>query len=280
MSPFRESVATANSALRTVLAFAVIGMVGTAGWFGYSAYNEPKKALQDKQAELDDALNALSEKNALVSQQRGTIEKLNRDIAVKDEQIARLDMALRLLKVDHRLAELRVIDQQEDSATGRLKSTIEFVEVNDEGVPLDTPRRFDIDGEMVYIEYLVAKFEDKYVEAADFQRATSICLFQRIFGEFQEPIDGYELDRVGARPTAYARGGKMSDFEQKIWDDFWNIASNPQRARELGIRAAHSEAPAIKVQPDRTYRLLLRASGGLSIQPIDSTPGAERGPDA
>lgn len=287
MPKIRESIETVNSALRTLLAFVVAGMIGAAGWFGYSLYHAPQKAIAAKQAELENAQSDLDQtrgelmaKAELVVKQQDTITNLNADMVRKDEriiaqdkQIARLETAMRLLKIDHRLADLKVLGQKEDAETGKTVSTVEFVEVNDDGGPIDEPRQFEIEGDLVYVECLVAKFEDKYVEASDLHRATSICLFQRIFGEFQEPSQGAVLDRVGARPNAYAGGGKISDFEQKIWDDFWNIANDRQRAKELGIRAAHIEAPGIKVRPGKTYRLLLRASGGLTITPLD-TPGA------
>jgi hypothetical protein len=265
-------MATVNSALRTLLAFVVVGMVGAAGWFGYSLYHAPQQALAEKQKELDGIRGELAEQSKLAQEKQVIIDGLELDIAAKEEEIARLDTAMRLLKVDHRLAELRVLRQEKNADTGRLASIVEFVEVNDDGAMIDKPRQFDIDGDLVYIECLVAKFEDRFVEASDLHRATSICFFQRIFSEFQEPSDGFELDRVGTRPTAYARGREMSDFERQIWNDFWSIANDRRQAEKLGIRAAHIEAPAIKVRPDKTYRLQLRASGGLTITPIDAPP--------
>ena len=65
------------------------------------------------------------------------------------------------------------------------------------------------------------------------ERGTSLLLFKRIFGSGQRPDDGYPLDEVGSAPRAYARGGKMSDFERRIWDDFWNIANDPERAYQI-----------------------------------------------
>ena len=39
------------------------------------------------------------------------------------------------------------------------------------------------------------------------------------------------------------------------------------KARKIGIRAAHGDAPSMKVKKGHSYRVLLRASGGLSIEP-------------
>ena len=40
------------------------------------------------------------------------------------------------------------------------------------------------------------------------------------------------LDEHGAAPKAYARGGKMSDFEKSIFEDFWSIANDKDKAAE------------------------------------------------
>jgi hypothetical protein len=180
---------------------------------------------------------------------------------------------MRLLKVDHRLAQLTVLDQQRDPASDRVISRVRFVEVDDRGEPIDEAREFDVEGDVVYIDHWVVKFDDRYVEQADALRSASLVLFRRLFGEYQEPRDGFSLDRTGARPTAYAGGTAPTDFEEQIWDDFWMIANDPSRAASLGIRAAHGEAISMKVEPGREYRLMLRDSDGLSIVPAPSQPG-------
>ena len=116
------------------------------------------------------------------------------------------------------------------------------------------------------------KFDYKNVEEADIDRSTSLVLFRRIFGESQKPADGFPLDTVGTRPNAYGRGKPMSDFEKKIWGDFWNIANDAAKARKMGIRAAHGDAPFIKLKKGKSYRIELRASDGLSIRPDDGPP--------
>ena len=57
-----------------------------------------------------------------------------------------------------------------------------------------------IDGDQVYVDYLRVTFDDKYIEESDLDRSTAICLFQRIFGEYQDPAEGFHLDTVGTRP--------------------------------------------------------------------------------
>lgn len=244
---------------------------GYGGYLGYALYNEPQKALAAKQQELDSALEDLQRtKDNLVAKEE--------EVAQLNERIERIELAMRLLKVRRRLARLTVLDQRDDSEFGMPVSRIEFVEINDEGQPIGEAKEFEIRGDLVYVDYLHVTFDDQYVEDSDLDRSTSICLFQRIFGEHQEAAQGFQLDEVGTRPTAYSRGTEMSDFEKKIWSDFWLIANDPERAAELGIYAAHGSAVYVRVKPGATYELELRSTGNLTIRPV-KTSSKVLGPD-
>ncbi len=297
-----EALSTVNSLIRTMLALVVVGGLGVGAWWGYSVVDDRANALAkrdqllseanaelgEKQREIEQKDAVIAEKDELLGEKETAIAGLNDEISdlnveitdlnveikQKDEEIEKLDTAMRLLKIDHRKAELRVVSQDHDPESGKLFTTVEFVEVNDDGRPIDQPRQFRLEGDVVYVEAQVVSFEDKYVEQADPLRSTSICVFQRIFGERQKPMDGHSLDKEGARPKAYETGGKISDFEKKIWYDFWTIANDKAKAAELGIRAAYRDAPSMKVQPGKKYQLNLRASGSLSISPgeDDDTP--------
>ena len=129
-------------------------------------------------------------------------------------------------------------------------------------------------GDLVYFDAWVVKYEDRLVESGDPLRSMSICLFRRIFGELQEPTDGFVLDAVGSTPAAYRTGGTMTDSEREIWSRFWEYANSPALAGQVGIRAAHGEAPSIKLMPGKRYRLSLRASGGLEIV-TEEAPGRD-----
>lgn len=265
MAGMIESISTLNSFVRTILAVAVLGGASVGGYVGYNTYFAAKIEAEKKSQELEAAKKDLAARDE-------QIVKLGRDIETLNQKVEKLDMALRLLKVDHRVARLTVLDQGKDPNTNEEYSQIEFVELDDSGAQIDKPKRFKILGDMVYVEYWVVKFDDKYVEEADIERSTSLCLLQRIFGEKQKPIEGFALDEVGTRPAVYGRGREPTEFENKIWSDFWNIANNPDRARELGIRANHSDAPGYRVKAGKAYKLELRASGGLTITPDTDPP--------
>ena len=255
MRSVNETMRTINTSLRTLIMTVVVGAAGYGGYVAYDRYHEPHKQLADKQAELDKALENL--------------ESNTKKLAETAAELDRTKVAMQLLKVRHRLARLKCLDQKPNPETGKLESTVEFVEVNDEGLPICQPKQFKLAGDLVYLDYLTVKFDDKYIEQSDLDRSTAIALFQRIFGEHEEPINGQRLDDVGTRPTAYARGTPMSDFEKKIWDDFWLIANDPARARELGIIAINGEAPSMRVRPGKTYEVDLRATGDMSFRTLE-----------
>ena len=125
---------------------------------------------------------------------------------------------------------------------------------------------------MVYVDAWIVKFDDRLVETGDADHPASVCLFRRVFGESQQPKEGFVLDPVGSSPMAYRAGREMTDFEREIWARFWDYANDSSLASQHGIRAAHGEAPFMKLTPGKQYRVTLRSSGGLTIIPEDKTP--------
>lgn len=282
-----ERLSTINSFLRTMMALFVMLLVGSAAWISYRSYYRHEFAARAKEAELRVTTQRLNEVHqelearvAETQRQAAEITKLNTEVVEQAERIQKLDTALRLLKVDHRVARLTVLDQQGSADNNDLVSIIEFVELDDHEKSIDAPRVFQIKGDVVYLDNWIVKFDDKFVEQADLDRSTSIVLFRRIFGEQQQPQDGFPIDITSGAPKAYARGGEPSDFEKRIWSDFWTFANNEEKAREMGIRAAHGEAVSIKVVKGKAYRVTLRASDGLSITADPKPPALPAKPAA
>jgi len=269
MPGMMEGLSTFNSFLRTLIALVVLGAIGTAGYFGYDAYSAKENAAK----ELSATQVKLKEAQTELTRRGEEIQQLNKSVADLKVAVEKLETRIALLKVDHRVARLTVLEQGPKEDGGPTFTTVEFVELNDEGHTIDTPRQFELPGDTVYVDYLVVKFDDKYVEEKDLDRKTSLCLFSRIFGDHQKPIDGYSLDQTGTRPHGYARGGQMTDFEKEIWSDFWSIANDEAKAQEKGIRAAHGQALSMKVKEGKSYRIQLRASDGLSMVPEGQPAG-------
>ena len=247
-----ETISSIASMVRGLVSLVVLGLVGTGGWFAYTAY--------DRRVRLEDDL-------AAATAQIDELTAQNRELAETNEKLieenAKLSLALRLLKVDHRVAQIEVLDQQQGAE--RPQTRFRFAEVTTDGNPIGEPKEFTVEGDRIYVDAWVIKYADELVEKGDPLASSSVCLFRRIFGEFQEPSDGFPLDSQDSRPSVYSHGNEMSPVEREIWANFWQYANNPSRARETGLRAAHGEAPSIRLEPGKRYRVELRASAGLSI---------------
>jgi hypothetical protein len=273
MGRINETVRTLNSAARTALLAVLMAAAGVGGWKAYSIYNEPQVRLEQKQRELEQLTGRLAAVQTDLAASTAKVQLLTTEIELKKAIIAKLETAMGFLRLRHRIARLDVVDQAADEETGRLVSTVNFYEVDDGGAPIGASKQtFKIEGDRVYVECLVVKFDDKYVEQNALDRNTAICLFQRIFGEYQQPNEGFPIDQAGTSPASYARYGETSEFEKKIWDEFWSISANPVRAAELGIRAAHPDAPSIRVRPGVTYELELRTTGEFTLRPLSAAP--------
>ena len=239
-----------NRFLGNILGLALVGIVSVGGYYAYQAFYANDILLRERQEKIDEV--------------GIEIEHLNSENKIKQQQIDRLQLAMRLLKVDHRIAQVWVLDQHKPTGSDRLLTKFRFVEVDGDR-PIDKPRDFTIDGDLLYVDALVIKFADEYVEQGDPLRSTSVCLFQRLFGEYQQPSEGFTIDTVGARPRAYGQEGSMSEFEQSIWNNFWKYANDPQLAKAAGIRAMHGEAPSMRLEKGKLYSIELRASGGTAF---------------
>ena len=112
---------------------------------------------------------------------------------------------------------------------------------------------------------LVIRFEDSYVEGGDALRGTSLCLFQRLFGEEQRPKDGVPLDPEGQLPHVYGGDTTPSPLHRDLWRRFWDYANDPELARKKGVRASHGEAPFIEARRRSLRRAIVfsAASGSL-----------------
>ncbi len=258
-----------NTFLRSIVSLGVLTVIGVAGWFGYqtvSSHSTLEAQLRERHAQVEKLEEDLAEQHAQVA-------KLEQDIAEQAKRIQQLDLANRLLKLDHRLARITVVDQWESKEKHHPMTEILFADIDDEGNPLGQPRKFTIDGDVLYIDFWVIKYLDKFIEAGDPLRGTSVCLLRRLWGDFQKPNDGFPLDPARSRPVAYDRGSQMPDFEREIWEHFWDYANDPKKAEAAGIRAAHGDAPSIKLRPGKSYIFDLRATGEPTIKPEEEAAG-------
>lgn len=289
-----DGVNTINSVVRTAIIAVLVAIVGFGGYFGYVTLIQPllkdrqalakaESLLEATQADLSVSKQKLLAAEDKISEQVETIKEQSVQITMLAEKIEKLEIAMRLLKVDHRLAQITVNKIIEDPKTKEIKTRITLQEINDEGNPIDDPREFEVDGREVFLQCWLAKFEDKYVEQNDNLRSTTLCMFKSVYGNDQAPSTGHRIEKPWTRPQAYASGSKMSEFEETIWQDFWTIANDATKSKELGIRAIHGQSVSFQAVEGKTYTIKLRASDGLSVvdlkrdNPADNKAQAPQG---
>ena len=202
----------------------------------------PGRALQAQLAAREAEIRALSERNQA------------------------LEAAVRLLRHTERRARLVVLDQGPGSE-GHLRTRVRFTELDAQGNPVGEPRELWLDGDEVYIDTLVIKFEDTFVTAGDALKGKALLLFRRIFTDRRRPAEGDVLDREGQMPQSYAAERAPTAFERELWARFWELANDPEAARQRGVRALHGEAVSTRLRKDLIYTITLRSTGELAIQP-------------
>ena len=273
---FFQKLALLNQLVRTVMLLAVAGLVGFGSYFGYHKYVKPALELESVRANLDKAHADLAEVQKKVAEQQVRIEELG----IEND---RLTTSLRLIKVDRRLAYLTVTDTGQDPETGDPLMKVLFTEVDMDGRQVGIRRIFTLQGKLLNVDCWLAKFDDRYIEQADLIRGSSLCIIRGIKGDLDvelQPIDSgaaypdpdSETSNPDNRPAIYQSMGAISDLEQKIWNDFWQVANDPGLQQELGLRAVHGQVNYIQVEAGATYQLDLRASDGGSIRRIEQPP--------
>jgi hypothetical protein len=169
------------------------------------------------------------------------------------------------------VADVRVTALRKDAA-GKPMIDLTFTQYEPGTENPTFQRSLTLTGEEMYIDALVVKFDRKFVDTGDGLRGKSLLLFRRAFGDQQKPVDGVPLFPVqpGAQvliPEKLQVDAVPSDFERKIWSQFWDLANDPDRAKAEGVAVAQGEAPHVKPVVGQVYKLTLKASGGLDMVP-------------
>src|SRR5437867_12441248 len=166
------------SALRPGFVWALVFVAAAAGgvYLADRLVLEPGRAIQRQLAERDAQIHALTERNQA------------------------LEAAVRLLRHTERRARLVVLDQARGPEG--LRSRVRFTELNAQGDSVGEPRELSLDGDEIYVDALVIKFEDTFVTAGDVLKGKALLLFRRIFTDRGRPADGDVLDRGGPIPQS------------------------------------------------------------------------------
>ena len=242
-----------------ISALAITALVGLGGWWTVFIRSQlmESERLEEANQELVEEVRTKGEE----------IGRLSTELEDARAQIQALETAMWLLKLNHRVARFTVLEQSSDpSNPDSHRATVEFVELGPEGEPVGEPRLIQIVGKRLYVEGLVIKFEDSFVEGGDLLRGSSVAILQRAWGEDQKASEGTPLDTPRMHPLPGQDDDIGHPFYEDLWERFWDYANDPEAAAKKGVRAMHAEAPSIELREGKTYRVELRASGGLTIR--------------
>lgn len=269
MSELMSHVKTINSSVRTILVVGACGIVGYGGYFGYENYVKPSQEAKQAMADLKTLKVDFEKQAAALEASQQQLEQTTEDLVEANELNERLETSMKLLKVDRRVANVKVIEKGIDE-NGEPFMDVSFTEVDEQGNSVGTTKQYRLKGDKFYVDGWVATFEDKYIEEADELRAASLFVFKSIYGDAEMPKDAQRLDIASneSAPGIYANSRK-GEFEKKIWSDFWRVCSDVSLQRELGIRTTHGQASYVMPREGKTYEISIRASGGMQLNPIE-----------
>ncbi len=165
-----------------------------------------------------------------------------------------------------RLAHITVIDQQVAPNGEVVRTDLLFIELNDDGGEL-ARQTFTLPGDVLFVDSWTVKFGHEDVADGHPLRGRTLVLFRRIYSDQMPPIDGYPIDVPGAVPPGYA-SGERADFEKRVWEHFWKLATDAEAAAAMGVRVAQGEAVYKPVRPGMTYELIVDSAGGMSLAPL------------
>jgi len=192
--------------------------------------------------------------------------QLEAKVAKLETEAIKLKTYLKMLEYTERRAQLEVLFQAKD-ATGETVNKLRFTELDPQGGVLGAQRTFEIKGEEIYLDTLVIKFEDHFVEASDPLRGKALMLFRRVFTNSVKPDDGYDLDRNGVPPALYMSRAGSSPFEKDLWSRLWEVANSETLAKQAGVKAIHGQAVYGKLVPGMVYTYLMRNTGEMILPP-------------
>ncbi len=192
--------------------------------------------------------------------------KLEAQIHKLETENGKLQTYLTLLRHTERRAQLEVLNQTKDPS-GQTVNQLRFVELQPDGTPAGRSRDFELKGDEVYIDTLVIKFEDHFVEQGDPLKGTALVLFRRLFTNQIKPDDGIVLDAKGVSPEIYRSQTANTPFERELWTKFWQVANDEKMAKASGVKAMHGQAAYGKLEPNRIYSILMRSTGEILLPP-------------
>jgi hypothetical protein len=201
-----------------------------------------------------------------IDQQQRTIDELTALTAQMEQTLAQRQAMIERLSRARRLAHLEVLAQRAGD-DGRVAETdLRLIELDDAGGEL-ARQHITVPGNVVFIDAWTVRFDHERVAQGDPLRGRTLVLLRRVYSDRMAPERGIPIDLPGAVPPGYA-ASDPAQFEMKVWQNFWQIATDAALAEAMGVRIAQGEAVYKPVTAGQRYELLVDAAAGISLRPL------------
>jgi len=170
-----------------------------------------------------------------------------------------LKQAISNLTYEEQIGYAKVIDQQ--VIDGKLMTKLLFVQTS----PTDKlekiiEKQCTIEGDVVYFDAMIVKFQDQKVMDG---QARAMYIWRRIFGEKMAPGDGFPIEQTGIEPVRYKKLLSTLQVKERqlFWQAIWELADEPDRLSQYGIRAVYGNAVYSRLRPGLIYIFKITATG-------------------
>jgi hypothetical protein len=177
-----------------------------------------------------------------------------------------LKQAISNLTEEDQIGYAKVLSQRDEN--GRHLTTIRFVETaREDKTKIILQKECTVEGDVIHFDALIVKFEDKMVMDG---KARALYLWRRIYGETMPPQEGCLLEEPGCEPKRY-RGLLQAlplAHQQLFWSSLWDLANDPEKLHQYGIKAINGNAIYRQVRPGLIYVFKITPAGQFYAEAV------------
>jgi len=173
-----------------------------------------------------------------------------------------LSKAIRNLTQEEQIG-FATLESQSRDDLGRVESLVRFVQTAP-GKPNEvvSEELFVVKGEVVHFDALIVKFSDEYVKDG---KGRALYLWRRIYGESEAPDEADLIQTPGEAPERYDAITQSLKLKNQpiFWEAIWDLANNPEKLSEYGIKAVFGNAVYTEMEPDKVYLFKISPTGQI-----------------
>jgi len=165
------------------------------------------------------------------------------------------------LTAEDQIGYAKVLEQKIEA--GKLYTTLLFVETSrGDKLKKVLEKQYTIEGDIIHFDALIVKFTDQLVMDG---KERSMYLWRRVYGESQTPDSGFTIEQAGDQPQRYKDiFAKLPIKEQQVfWSGIWDLANDPEKLQQYGIRAIYGNAVYSKLRKGVIYVFKISQTGQL-----------------